>query len=597
MVYEKTNTYALQGKSLDSAQALVEDVLKGFAFLTKSAKLDETLAVITFLDEKKDKTLQKDNKIALYQEQDQVFVQLKGELTDSEVSTFWSTVDKRFLASETTIAGGLWEYEKELKKLEFLSGPNYNQVLNITVRLPDNRQKQVLERLKEIERDIIILKDDDVVLIPEERANLILNLVKLNRSNRKNKINDLIQYKKVGVSQSEKSDVLNQIIMSIKTKGYNINQTDAIEFLNNFQEQYNRLPAISEIESIAVGYIKMMQEETPTIKEKEREIVEEKDFTEEIEPVAPVKRKIEQPRDDELAKHTRELKEMETKAITTTEKLLEKVGKFKFLSDKEKTYYTNLINSVDIEFKEMIVKNLEFIQAQFESINDVPNFDSTQKASLRKNLVNMDQNEILSKINQFIGQFTAEEEESKKLGWNPERALRKLGFLTESNINIILNMVKTLPEDKQNQVIERLKTIETEFNDLENDGIPLSDWEKSQFRVELVKLTDKNRKERLIDLVKDKKEEMIKGKIEAEIPQLKFEDNEKLVKELLWLSKAEIDQRIQKVKENIQKSLAKKQELFQKSTAGGTCPECGWPVGSFSKKCPRCGRKLIDWLE
>jgi len=66
-------------------------------------------------------------------------------------------------------------------------------------------------------------------------------------------------------------------------------------------------------------------------------------------------------------------------------------------------------------------------------------------------------------------------------------------------------MIKSLEKDKQIQVIERLKTIETEFEELQNDGIPLSGWEKSQFRIELVKLTDKNRKDKLYDLIKIKR--------------------------------------------------------------------------------------------
>ena len=99
-----------------------------------------------------------------------------------------------------------------------------------------------------------------------------------------------------------------------------------------------------------------------------------------------------------------------------------------------------------------------------------------------------------------------------------------------------------------------------------------------------------------MDLIQDKKQEIVSEKLYEQIPQLRFEDNKKLIKELIWLNKEELEQRIKGLKDKIEKKLEKKQELFEKSSAGSTCPECGWPVGSFSKKCPRCGRKLIDWM-
>ena len=157
-------------------------------------------------------------------------------------------------------------------------------------------------------------------------------------------------------------------------------------------------------------------------------------------------------------------------------------------------------------------------------------------------------------------------------------------------------MIEKLPEDRQREVIERLKVIEKEFDNLSDEGVELTKWDREQYRNDLVKLTKKNRKERLMDLIKDRKEEIVTERLYDEIPQIRFDDNRKLIKELIWLNKAELDQRIQKLKSKINKKLEKKQELFEKSSAGSTCPDCGWPVGSFSKKCPRCGKKLIDWM-
>lgn len=58
-----------------------------------------------------------------------------------------------------------------------------------------------------------------------------------------------------------KDVIIEKIIESIKLKGYSINENDARNFLGSFQEKYNRLPKNQEINSIAKGYIIMMNED------------------------------------------------------------------------------------------------------------------------------------------------------------------------------------------------------------------------------------------------------------------------------------------------------------------------------------------------
>ena len=58
-----------------------------------------------------------------------------------------------------------------------------------------------------------------------------------------------------------KEDIIEVIIESIKLKGYTINNDDARNFLESFQEKYDRLPINQEIDSIVKGYIIMMNED------------------------------------------------------------------------------------------------------------------------------------------------------------------------------------------------------------------------------------------------------------------------------------------------------------------------------------------------
>jgi hypothetical protein len=60
---------------------------------------------------------------------------------------------------------------------------------------------------------------------------------------------------------STKDEIIENIIESIKLKGYSINNDDARSFLGSFQEKYDRLPINQEIDSIVKGYIIMMNED------------------------------------------------------------------------------------------------------------------------------------------------------------------------------------------------------------------------------------------------------------------------------------------------------------------------------------------------
>jgi hypothetical protein len=556
MVYEKTQTYELKDKKINDFQTIIEDLMtQSLKIEARSAKVDDTLTIITFLDPNKDKDLQKENKIALYQEDEKVYVQVKGELTDNEAEVFWGEIEKRLEEPPPPAKEELveWDDDKELRKLGFLSESSIVEIKSQIIKLLPNKKKFVIERLKEIEKDLEDLKNEGIEITEIEKEKFRLLVLKKKKSERKAKLRELVEDKK-GLTAGE---AVHLIINSIKSQGYSIDYSEVNSFIENFQEQYNRAPRKEEIPSIASGYIKMKASEIVV------EVPEEAP--------APITPPTPPP-----------TPEVEISPSEVTDALIEIINDYTFLIENEKGYFIKLLPDYDLGNQKKLVENIEYLE---KMIGKTYEFDKKERVTLRKQLIMLDKDEISLRIDQVLTQKRAVED---SLGWNTERQLRKLGFLTEPNINVVFKMIEKLPEERQKEVIDRLKEIEEE--------VKLSNFEKEKYRTDLVKLTKKNRRQRLMDLIKERKEEIISEKIFDEIPQLRFEDNKKLIKELIWLNKDEIDQRIENLKKKINKKLEKKQELFEKSSAGSTCSECGWPVGSFSKKCPRCGRKLIDWM-
>jgi hypothetical protein len=68
-----------------------------------------------------------------------------------------------------------------------------------------------------------------------------------------------IKQKKVKLPN--KDEIIHDIIELIKLKGYTIDYNDAQDFLEVFQEKYERLPKKEEIDSIVKGYVIMINED------------------------------------------------------------------------------------------------------------------------------------------------------------------------------------------------------------------------------------------------------------------------------------------------------------------------------------------------
>ena len=93
-----------------------------------------------------------------------------------------------------------------------------------------------------------------------------------------------------------------------------------------------------------------------------------------------------------------------------------------------------------------------------------------------------------------------------------ENDLNSLGFLTISNVKNIAKMAENLPDDKQQMIIQRLKSMELEFSDLESQGLNFTEDEKAQFREKNIKLNNEKRNEQLKILAERKKSLSVRSK-------------------------------------------------------------------------------------
>ncbi|MFX1574829.1 MAG: hypothetical protein ACFFB0_18995 [Promethearchaeota archaeon] len=117
--------------------------------------------------------------------------------------------------------------EKELQKdnrITILHEPEKRLYIQVKGNLTD---MQVEQLWNELEKDLIIIKKQEVL---EER---ILT----------------------------KDEIINRILNLIKSEGYTIENSDVHNFIDNFQQKYNRLPKEEELNSIVKGYILMKNED------------------------------------------------------------------------------------------------------------------------------------------------------------------------------------------------------------------------------------------------------------------------------------------------------------------------------------------------
>ncbi|MFX0000002.1 MAG: hypothetical protein ACFE9Q_07655 [Candidatus Hodarchaeota archaeon] len=94
---ERSHSFDIRDKNNDDIQKIVENVLeKKLSLSTTSEKLGRSLLRINYFDSINDDEQRKNNRITVLKEpNNRVYIQIKGKLTDAQVSQLWSEFKKK----------------------------------------------------------------------------------------------------------------------------------------------------------------------------------------------------------------------------------------------------------------------------------------------------------------------------------------------------------------------------------------------------------------------------------------------------------------------------------------------------------------------
>ncbi len=378
----------------------------------------------------------------------------------------------------------------------------------------------------------------------------------------------------------EKSMIVRQICETIRRMGGNIDPEEAWDFLYHYEKNQKKLPDEDEIDNISIDYIKMKDELTD-------EIPDEEVFVEDT-----VGEESESEEDEVL------VDEESGVVVTRTEALMAMIDEIPTLDEETKNYYQSLFDQLVVEDQERLVKKVQAIE---NDLDKVPYLLPENRKELRNKVMKMDKKKRRKTLSKEIKtrQKNQEEYMADYIREKVRQNLEKLPNVDESDIADIQNVILTWPFDRKERIAEIVQEIDQKIEDTINEhSIQMTEPEKKNLRIDLLRLGRKEAEKRLEELVKDYKTNMVENILFEEIPQLRFEDNEKIIKEMIWLSKEEIQSRVEQLKQEYEKKTKKRSEVFEKTDAGTACPKCGWPMGKFSKKCPRCGYNTDDdWFD
>lgn len=361
----------------------------------------------------------------------------------------------------------------------------------------------------------------------------------------------------------EKAKIVKEIMKYVSETGYSISDDDCWDFLLNFEQQYKKLPSTEQIRSIALSYTKMCQEQGI----KPGETTESSVFV------------GDEPQNEEEYK------------VTPTEALKEIILEMNTLTPEDKKFFISLFNDLTVEDQKKLVIRIKAIESDLDKI---PYLKLDERTDIRKEVMNLPTEKrrayilkIINKRKKNLQQYAhaAMEDDLKE-------ALNKMPFLSDLEKEVHLGRMGELNMEDKKKYLKRLRDIEEALDKLKQQGIEISDIDKRGYRDELLRLGKEDREKRINEILEEKKYEIIENELINEIPSFRFEEHEKIVKQLMWLSPDERKNRIQNMKVQFNDETTKKTKVFEESKVGSTCPSCGWPIGALSKKCPRCGKQL-----
>ncbi|MHA1340327.1 MAG: hypothetical protein ACTSRZ_09005 [Promethearchaeota archaeon] len=360
-----------------------------------------------------------------------------------------------------------------------------------------------------------------------------------------------------------KTKIVDKIYKAILDLGYPISEDDCWDFLLNFEEKYNALPDEEQIQSIALSYSKLCEEQgiTPGTNLQSDVFIEEEEAVEE---------------DSE---------------ISTTEVLKEIIKEIPTLTKEDKSFFISLFDDLTVEQQKKLVSRIKAIESDLDKI---PYLTMDERAKIRKDIMNLSTEKRRAKILKIINKRKKDLDKYAHIAMEEKlkKALDAIPSLSDLEKDIHLARLSELSVEDKKKYLGRLRSIQNKFEELKEAGLDFSDSEMRVFRDELIRMGKEQREKRFKEIIEEKRYEMTKEELFKEIPAMRFEKFDKIVKELMWLEVAERKKRIKAYKDQFLQETEKKSKAFEESKVGSTCPNCGWPIGMFTKKCPRCGKKF-----
>ena len=368
----------------------------------------------------------------------------------------------------------------------------------------------------------------------------------------------------------EKAIIINQICDAIRDMGGDLDEELAWDFLYNFERNFQRLPRQEEIDQIADSYLqtglsehRISEDDKMFVEEEEQEKVQEED---------------------------------ERITVTPEEALKQIVRDMPHLADWQRREYIQYLDTLLFRDQKGLVAKIKQIE---EDIDKVPYLTKDEREELHTEVRTYD---AKKRRRVLLGEIKKRKKneiyyKNRLVQENAIQEIKDFKFLEPTEMQSYIEYVQTLPADRKGSIPKIINEVNMQLENLEEQGIMFTSQDKQEYRQELVKMQPEERQKRIEGIVAEEKADMIQEEIIEAIPQLAFEDNSKLIKEMIWMDKAQRTQRLNEVKEELGEAKEEKADVFAGSSAGKVCQECSWPMGKWSTKCPRCGFSETAWLD
>jgi ribosomal protein S17E len=385
-----------------------------------------------------------------------------------------------------------------------------------------------------------------------------------------------------GASVSEieqKARIVSNICKTIREMGAQVDEEETWDFLYNFEKKYQRLPMDDEYTPIAMDFIKLndeksvVKEEEAFVEQQPQQVIQEISMPTEEQPI-----------------------EEGGITVTPTDAIKEMVKDISTIDPETQTFYLKMIDTLALEDQKRLVAKIKAIEGD---LNKIPYLLDNERIKIRRDVMEMTTEKRRERLLKIIKD--RQRNEAQYMARYVEQQLKldltKLPFLTKENISDIMSVILTMSYDEKKDIVSTITMIEEKFNEMERQGIHLSAYDKNNYRNELIRMNPKDRMDQLEKIVEEHRGNHVKEILFAEIPQLEFENNKDLIKQLMWLSDSELRDRITKIKNDMVDQNKEKTQEFAKSSSATVCKKCGWPMSAFSKKCPRCGWTPDEWFK